>query len=81
MKFKSVTPNDEMMIDILLAKDETVGRIIHNAVEAESEQGIVRVANKKDLIRLKRMRDSKQDQADIERLEDDQNRQGTEKTQ
>lgn len=79
--FKSVTPNDEMMIDILLATDETVGRIIHNAVEAESEQGIVRVANKKDLIRLNRMRDSKQDQADIERLEDDQNRQGTEKTQ
>ncbi len=32
------------------------------------------LANKKDLIWLKRTRDSKQDQADIEKLEDDKNR-------
>jgi hypothetical protein len=39
---------------------------------AESKEGRVRVADKKDLIRLKRARDSKQDQADIERLENDE---------
>lgn len=32
------------------------------------------VANKEDLVWLKRARDSKQDQADIEKLEDDKNR-------
>jgi predicted nucleotidyltransferase len=71
---KVVNEEDEMMIDILVAKDEDVTMIIRNAVEAESEEGRVMVANKKDLIRLKRSRDSKQDQADIEKLENDKNR-------
>jgi hypothetical protein len=62
---------DEMVIDILVAKDEEVRSIIHNAVEAESEQGSVMLASRRDLIWLKKMRDSKQDQADIEKLEDD----------
>jgi hypothetical protein len=48
-----------------------VKRIIQNAVEAESEEGRVMIAGKKDLIWLKRKRDSKQDQADIEKLEDE----------
>ena len=63
-----------MMIDILIAKDEAVRKIIRNTVKAESEEGRVMVADKKDLIWLKRLRDSKQDQADIERLEDDKDR-------
>jgi len=69
-----VRPEDEMLIDILVAKDEEVKRIIENAVVAESEEGRVMLANKKDLIWLKRTRDSKQDQADIEKLENDKNR-------
>jgi len=69
-----VSPEDEMLIDILVAKDEEVKRIIENAVVAESEEGRVMLANKKDLIWLKRTRDSKQDQADIEKLENDKNR-------
>lgn len=71
---KVVSPDDEMMIDILVANDEEVRRIIQDAVGAESEEGRMMVANKKDLIRLKKARDSKQDQADIEKLEDDKNR-------
>lgn len=71
---KVVNEEDEMLIDILIAKDEKVRKVIQNAVEAESEKGRVMVANKKDLIWLKRTRDSKQDQADIEKLEDDKNR-------
>jgi len=65
---------DEMVIDILVSKDENVRTIISNAVEAESEEGIVMLADKRDLIWLKRTRDSKQDQADIEKLEDDKDR-------
>jgi hypothetical protein len=71
---KIVSQEDEMMIDILVANDEEVRKIIQNAVGADSEEGKVMVANKKDLIWLKRTRDSKQDRADIEKLEDDKNR-------
>ncbi len=68
---KVVNEEDEMLVDILLAKGAEVRKIIQNAVEAESEEGRVMLANKKDLIWLKRTRDSKQDQADIEKLKDD----------
>jgi predicted nucleotidyltransferase len=73
-RFLKVTPEDEMMIDILVAKTEEVRRIIRDSVEAESEEGRVMLATRKDLIWLKRMRDSKQDQADIEKLEDEKDR-------
>jgi len=73
-RFLKVSPEDEMMIDILVAKAEEVRRIIRDAVEAESEEGRVVLANRKDLIWLKGLRDSKQDQADIEKLEDEKNR-------
>lgn len=72
--FLKVVDEEDEMIDILVAKDEEVRRRIQNAVEAESEEGRVMLAAKKDLIWLKRTRDSKQDQADIEKLEDDKNR-------
>ncbi len=70
---KVVDKEDDMLIDILVAKDEQVRKVIRNAVEAESEEGRVMLVNKKDLIWLKRTRDSKQDQADIEKLKDDKN--------
>ena len=66
---KTADPEDDMIIDILIAKDKEVRKIIQRAVEAESDEGIVMLANKNDLIWLKRSRNSKQDQADIERLE------------
>jgi len=68
---KTMPPDDHMMIDILIANDDRVAKIIEDALEAESNQGNVRVANKEDLIWLKRTRNSKQDQADIERLENE----------
>lgn len=63
-----------MTIDILVAKTEEVKRVIRDAVEAESEHGRVVLANKKGLVWLKGLRDSKQDQADIEKLEDEEDR-------
>lgn len=71
---KVAAKEDEMMIDILIAKEDKVSRIIKNAQEADSEDGKVVVANKKDLIWLKRRRASKQDQADIERLKNEESR-------
>ncbi len=73
-RFLKVRSEDEMLIDILVAKTDEVRRIISDSVEAESEEGKVRIASRKDLIWLKKMRDSKQDRADIEKLEDEEDR-------
>jgi len=64
------------LVDILLARNDQVKNIIRNAIEAESEEGRVMLVNKRDLIWLKRARGSKQDQADIEKLEDEKDGQG-----
>ncbi len=72
-RFLKVIEEDEMVIDILIAATEEVRTIIQDATEAESEEGRIKIASRKDLIWLKRMRDSKQDQADIEKLEDEKN--------
>lgn len=62
-----------MNIDIIVAGDDRHERIITDALEAEAEgKGIVKVANKADLIWLKRRRNSKQDQADIARLSEEE---------
>ena len=71
---KVVNEEDEMLIDILVPKSDDIRNIISNAVEAESEEGKVIVANKRDLIFLKKGRGSKQDQADIEKLEHEKDR-------
>ncbi|MEW6186631.1 MAG: nucleotidyl transferase AbiEii/AbiGii toxin family protein [Thermodesulfobacteriota bacterium] len=71
---KDVNEEDEMLIDILVPKSDRIRKIITNALEAESEEGKVIVANKKDLIFLKDGRGSKQDQVDIEKLENEKDR-------
>lgn len=73
-RFLKVINEDEMIIDILIAEIEEVRRVIRDSVEAESEEGRIKIASRKDLIWLKRMRDSKQDQADIEKLEDEKDK-------
>ncbi|MBN2123963.1 MAG: nucleotidyltransferase [Deltaproteobacteria bacterium] len=72
--FLKVTDEDEMIIDILVPGSEEIRRIIRDSVEAESEKGKVRIARRRDLIWLKGIRDSKQDQADIEKLENEESR-------
>ncbi|MDO9565454.1 MAG: hypothetical protein Q7J15_01725 [Candidatus Desulfaltia sp.] len=58
-----------MIIDILVAGNKKHIEIIENALIAHGEHGIARVAEKSDIIWLKRQRNSLQDQADIERLD------------
>ena len=67
-RFIKVVDIDHMIIDILIAGDQTLLDIIANAIEARSEYGIAHVARKADIIWLKKQRNSLQDQADIERL-------------
>ncbi len=69
-RFFKAIGNDQMIIDVLVAGDKKHLEIIENALIAQGEHGIARVADKADIIWLKRQRNSLQDQADIERLED-----------
>ncbi len=70
-RFVKIFDDDHMIIDALVPKLDIAKRIIGNAVIAESENGFVRIASKEDIIWLKSFRNSKQDQADIERLKND----------
>jgi hypothetical protein len=38
------------MINLLITKDEEVGRVVQNAVKAESAEESVMLADKKDLV-------------------------------
>jgi hypothetical protein len=66
-----------LSIDLLEGNEERHKEIIKNAVIDETEYGLVSIANRRDLIWLKRFRNSKQDLADIEALENDQNTEST----
>ena len=67
-RFMKIVDADEMLIDVLVSGSDRHNEIIANAVEAESAEVKVKLAIKEDLIWLKRLRNSKQDQADIEGL-------------
>jgi len=71
-RFFKAIGNEHMIIDILVAGNKKHIDIIENALIAKSEHGIAHVADKADIIWLKRQRNSLQDQADIERLEDEE---------
>lgn len=70
-RFVKIVNEDHMMIDALVPTLEIGRKIINNVVIAESKDGKVKIASKEDLIWLKSLRNSKQDQADIERLQND----------
>ena len=70
-RFAKASGADLLIIDILIGNDKRHLEIIKNTLEAKSEDNVVLVARKEDLIWMKTMRNSKQDQADIERLSHD----------
>ena len=63
---------DEMLVDIIVADEAHIG-VLADAIQADSDAGPVPVARRQDIIRLKRCRNTTQDQADIEALSDDEN--------
>jgi len=70
-RFIKTESEDEMLIDVLVAGSAEHEAMVDQADTAESESlGRMRVARCEDLIRLKRARNSKMDQADIEALEE-----------
>ena len=71
-RFMKTAGESEMLVDILASSDERHARIISSAQRSISKgTGEVRVASKQDIIWLKSRRNSKQDQADIEKLQDE----------
>ncbi len=71
-RFLKIVPDDELIVDILLANTDKHQKIISDAIDADSKDGIIRVARKVDLIWLKQFRNSSQDKVDIENLKNDQ---------
>ena len=69
-RFLKVAGEDELPVGLIAAEAHHIG-VIHRALHAESHAGPVPVARKEDIIWMKRSRDSKQNQADIEALQND----------
>jgi len=59
-----------IIVDLLIGNEEIHRKIIERSQSDESAAGKVMLANREDLIWMKKQRGSKQDIADIERLED-----------
>jgi hypothetical protein len=72
-RLTKIEEEDSLSIDLLEGNDERHKEIIRNSIVDKSEFGPVYIANRQDLIWLKRFRNSKQDLADIEALENDEN--------
>lgn len=60
---------DLIVIDLLIGYEERHQKIIERSIVDDSPAGKVRLAQREDLIWMKRIRGSKQDEADIEKLE------------
>lgn len=71
-RFIKTRNNDHLMIDILVSKKEEFSKIFDNAIRTDWEKGKVSIANRKDLIWLKKFRNSDQDKTDIKNLSADE---------
>ena len=69
-RFIKVEGEEAMIIDLLVAGNDSQLKIIENALDMEGDGGNVSVAKKSDIIWLKRQRKSPQDLVDIKGLED-----------
>lgn len=67
-RFMKVEGEEFLVADILVGKEEKHKNVVKNALEEKTEKGVVKVANKKDLIWMKKMRNSDQDKVDIKGL-------------
>ena len=71
-RFMKGEGEDEMILDVLVAKTERQIAVVDQALTAVSEEsGTVRVASREDLIWLKSLRNSPMDQIDIQNLKDE----------
>lgn len=64
--------DDYLVVDLLWAKENKFEEMLKNTIYYNWEKGKVAVINRKDLISLKRMRNSDQDKVDIKKLTEDE---------
>ena len=62
--------NEMIIVDLLLGNEQYHQKIIKNSIVDESAAGKVHLAQREDLIWMKKIRGSKQDEADIEKLKE-----------
>jgi hypothetical protein len=67
-KATALADDDMIVIDLLIGNEERHAEIIAQCLTDASPAGTVRLASREDLIWMKQARGSKQDEADIERL-------------
>ncbi|HLE56997.1 MAG TPA: nucleotidyl transferase AbiEii/AbiGii toxin family protein [Rhodothermia bacterium] len=80
-RFAKTQEQDYLVVDVVVGHEQRHRDIIEQAVVEGSEAGPVPIARKEDLIWLKQLRNSDQDQVDIRRLSDDEDRTGSERTE
>jgi len=67
---KSFEANEELIVvDLLIGNEDRHAEIIEKSITDESPAGRVRLARREDLIWMKQIRGSKQDEVDIDNLE------------
>jgi len=67
--YKRVRNEDDLMlVDILFPTSEPMQRVLARAVSVPFGKGLIRVVTARDLVRMKRYRNSNADKADIEFL-------------
>ena len=76
-RLTKIEGEDSLTIDLLVGNEERHKKIIENAIVEETEFGLTCIASREDLIWMKRIRNSKQDIADIEVLENDKDSEST----
>lgn len=70
-RLTKIEGNDFLSVDLLIGFGAEHQQMLQNAIEETTDRGIVRVIAKQDLINMKKIRNSLQDQADIEALKND----------
>ena len=78
-RFIKTVAEDHLLLDILASKEGRYKKIIENSVSAESHEGIITIAGRDDLIWMKKLRNSDQDNVDIRKLENDKDREGNQR--
>lgn len=71
-RFVKTIENDYLILDLLAGQDDKFEDFLKNCTKFKWEKGTVAVVNRKDLIRLKKMRNSDQDKVDIKQLQNDE---------
>ena len=71
-RFSRFEAEEHMIVDVMVSDEERYAKIVNRAVVAQTAAGQIRFAEKEDLIWLKKFRNSKQDQADIDAIENAQ---------